>query len=610
MLIINNINLNNTIMSIKQKEEYYLDSFEETTGLNRIKRNEKSFEIKDVLIRFIHSYIPLNTKLKLMILDTPDLIGPFFISTLIIILLFILFNNTNNDQKINGFLLFIYILFIVYFILFGLTYLLYFLFTLVGKKISYKYIVSVFGYSLSIFIPILFLHLFLRSSLFSTITFVYGISSSIVFILINHSQLKQTNLKNNALKFLFSYLIEIVLLLLSYQLYLYFFQNKNDNINQNFSNNQKFINYKINNSIIYNNKSINSLNKTLPIIINPPIENKNKNKNQNKTINTSINTTKNITKNIINIASSTNYKYMYPTLVLITSLMENIGPNTFYKIYIMIADDDDKYIITKTLNTLIPKYGNDKLNITFLVIGYSQLPKNASISGHISIESYFRILLPSLLPNLDRIIYMDADVVNFKDLTELYNLELTDDIYLRTVLSNQNHLKEFKAFGIQPYYDFNAGLLLMNLKSFRKYEVDKKLLDFISSHKLKLHDQTALNAICYKNNKLMPPKFNFLAFSTLQRYKAFNNGAGEKYKYSDEELKEALYSPVNLHYANIRGKPWNKYYLPKRSYWWYYANKTNYMEEIMKFANYNRKLVDYHFKNLKKNHILLKDNFK
>jgi lipopolysaccharide biosynthesis glycosyltransferase len=54
--------------------------------------------------------------------------------------------------------------------------------------------------------------------------------------------------------------------------------------------------------------------------------------------------------------------------------------------------------------------------------------KGAITGSHISLASYYRIALPSLLPDVDKIIYCDADVINFKDLSEMYNLKFRDKI--------------------------------------------------------------------------------------------------------------------------------------------------------------------------------------
>ena len=41
-----------------------------------------------------------------------------------------------------------------------------------------------------------------------------------------------------------------------------------------------------------------------------------------------------------------------------------------------------------------------------------------------SLATYYKIALPSLLPNIDKVIYSDIDMINLEDLTEMYNFKL------------------------------------------------------------------------------------------------------------------------------------------------------------------------------------------
>ena len=53
----------------------------------------------------------------------------------------------------------------------------------------------------------------------------------------------------------------------------------------------------------------------------------------------------------------------------------------------------------------------------------------------------YRLVFPSLFPDIDKIIYCDADIINFEDLTELYNLELKDNIYFRGSLDHSEFIE-------------------------------------------------------------------------------------------------------------------------------------------------------------------------
>ena len=89
----------------------------------------------------------------------------------------------------------------------------------------------------------------------------------------------------------------------------------------------------------------------------------------------------------------------------------------------------------------------------------------------------------------------------------MYNLELKDNIYLRGILDYAGNIGELRSFGIKTNKYMNAGILLMNLKSMRKYGIEQKIRDFINTHYLNHHDQTALNGVCYNNIEILSLKY-------------------------------------------------------------------------------------------------------
>ena len=132
--------------------------------------------------------------------------------------------------------------------------------------------------------------------------------------------------------------------------------------------------------------------------------------------------------------------------------------------------------------------------------------------GLLSLTTYYRVALPSLLPNVDKIIYTDSDVINLEDLTEMYNFKLNKKAYFAGTLDYIRHLQELRDFGLSSDKYINAGILIMNLKAMRENSIEKKLREFISNHNLKLHDQTALNCVCLNNTQILPYKFHLNLF--------------------------------------------------------------------------------------------------
>ena len=182
--------------------------------------------------------------------------------------------------------------------------------------------------------------------------------------------------------------------------------------------------------------------------------------------------------NKVNIAYSTDENYIFPTLVSMTSLMENSNKDTFCKIIILISkgvSEKDK----STLKSIEKKYNNCKVN---LVDMNNQFENSEEI--YWSTAMYYRLNLPQILQNEKRCIYIDGDTIVRKDLSEMYNLNL-DDYYIAGVRdfnwkvnSESNHYIALEIPDLNSYVC--SGVLVMNLEKMRNdnlSETFKKLVE-------------------------------------------------------------------------------------------------------------------------------------
>ena len=110
---------------------------------------------------------------------------------------------------------------------------------------------------------------------------------------------------------------------------------------------------------------------------------------------------------------------------------------------------------------------------------------------------YYRLLAHEYLPkNLDRILYLDADILCLNDICPLYKLEMGNALYAAashgsddnmTDLVNKLRLQNFEA---ESYY--NSGVLLMNLTAIRQKVKRDAILDYIAQNRFKLFYQTKM----------------------------------------------------------------------------------------------------------------------
>ena len=312
--------------------------------------------------------------------------------------------------------------------------------------------------------------------------------------------------------------------------------------------------------------------------------------------------------NSIHVALIIDNRVIYQTLVFLTSLFENRNPTTIYDI-IMIYDNINKSYISK-INSLKNKYGDKFINIQF--INMTNDFQGAINGSHIPITSYYRIELPSLLSKIDRVIYTDVEVLSFGDLTEMYNLELKNDIYLRGALGGIEFIDDLKILGINSTKFFNSEIILMNLKSMRMNGIENKTKNFINSHNLDNY-QTAMNALCYNNWEILPLKYAVFSFNEYEDLVKFYRNQDKRLMYNETELKQGFYEPTLLHYIGSI-KPWNKSYYSqnktKGDYWWYYAKLSGFYDEILQNYGFNKNDIDNLIEKIPDDGGLIKNNYK
>ena len=129
----------------------------------------------------------------------------------------------------------------------------------------------------------------------------------------------------------------------------------------------------------------------------------------------------------------------------------------------------------------------------------------APVSDHVSLATYFRILIPRVLPaDVDRVLFLDSDVIVRGSLAELYEEQIEE--YTHAAVENPLAEEALARLSIPAGHAyFNAGVLLLNLKRWRHEGLVEKILGYVKSNtdKLRWWDQDALNAMLYARWKKM-----------------------------------------------------------------------------------------------------------
>jgi lipopolysaccharide biosynthesis glycosyltransferase len=198
----------------------------------------------------------------------------------------------------------------------------------------------------------------------------------------------------------------------------------------------------------------------------------------------------------INILAAIDSNYLKPMIVMLRSLFAT-NRNEQFQIYLMhskLSDEEIGYI-----KEFIESKGHD---LTLLKVD-EELFRDAPISSYYTKEVYFRLLAPFILPDdLERILYLDADIIINQPISDLYDMDL-DGYYLATakvaiLIAEWFHRKRLSLPKGSGY--FNSGVLLFNLDQIRKNISLKNIFDCIESNKSKLYypDQDVLNIVYHE----------------------------------------------------------------------------------------------------------------
>ncbi|AGT09535.1 lipopolysaccharide biosynthesis glycosyltransferase [Paracoccus aminophilus JCM 7686] len=159
--------------------------------------------------------------------------------------------------------------------------------------------------------------------------------------------------------------------------------------------------------------------------------------------------------------------------------------------------------------------------------------------AHLNRAAYMRLLIPELLPEDDRLVYMDSDMIVVDDLSALMQVEL-GDCPIAAVADPSPAPRELAATGTRLGEYVNSGLLVMNLPVWRAEKLSCRCLEILSDPKAAWYceDQSAINIVCRDRIVLLPAQYNI--YANLPTYKCV------------EELPSRI---SVLHYV-VNVKPW------------------------------------------------------
>ncbi|MGI6685248.1 MAG: glycosyltransferase family 8 protein [Bacillota bacterium] len=256
----------------------------------------------------------------------------------------------------------------------------------------------------------------------------------------------------------------------------------------------------------------------------------------------------------MNILVTLNANYIPQLIIMLRSvLLSNPGKNiNVYIAHSSLTEEDFREVRTRI--------HHPRCQIINVKISGS-LFKDAPATDRYPKEMYYRIFAGQYLPrDLNRILYLDPDLVVINPLTKLYEIDFAGNLFAAA-----SHVKNKVARKInekrldmpQNSTYINSGVMMMNLELLRQEQNPQEVYDYIARRKkyLILPDQDVINGVY--GNRTLP--LDAMVYNLSDRYLLLHN-INPKNIGNKKDISWIKRHTVIIHYCG-RNKPWKENYL-------------------------------------------------
>lgn len=284
----------------------------------------------------------------------------------------------------------------------------------------------------------------------------------------------------------------------------------------------------------------------------------------------------------MNIVCATDDNFVQHCCIMLVSLLCN---NKDVDIYVLTEGltDDNRQIIEEEVSA---KGGRVHYCIVDSSLIESMPLSKAEGLNHISRATYYRLLIADILPQeVDRVLYLDCDIVVNDCLDDFWNIDMTNKAIAAVPQIGSGHDCERLGYPIEDGY-FNAGVTLMNLDYCRSHNITAELLAYVEQnyYRLRFNDQDVLNGVLHDRCVHMLPQWNMTSacyvYELDKRGDKRNGKVINDYAAAKENIRQRGMNPCIVHYVS-RPKPWNDNCVhPLYHLYFDYASRTLYYAHL------------------------------
>lgn len=289
-------------------------------------------------------------------------------------------------------------------------------------------------------------------------------------------------------------------------------------------------------------------------------------------------------KRTVPIVFAADNNYVPVLATAIQSMCENASKSFRYDVVVLNNNISwDNQVLMKQGLESFKNVSLRFFNVDSLIEGYKLTTSNP----HISNETYYRFLIQEVLPEYDKVIYLDSDLIVEGDVSEIFNVDLGDNLiaavkdidFLGNLNFKDNERIQYNknTLGMNdPYNYFQAGTLVLNTKGLRELHTTQEWMEFACDSSLIYNDQDILNRECEGRVTYLPMEWNVMHNCGGRIEKVFTYAPAQEF----ENYFTARNDPKIIHYAGFE-KPWTFADVDLQEHFWKYARETVFYEILL-----------------------------
>lgn len=244
--------------------------------------------------------------------------------------------------------------------------------------------------------------------------------------------------------------------------------------------------------------------------------------------------------------------YTVPTIVMLTSAKINKAKDSNYRVHCILNE------VNEVHRNMLMELDADDFRIVLYTASLDKY-KTIQVKGHVPVSVMLKLDIATLLADVSKVLYLDGDILVKKDLSEFYNTDLGNKP-LAAVRDIGGELRQHfnTRIGVKEY--INAGVMLMNLDTFRKEDIGSRMLEIQLSapEEWLCLEQDNINVFFKDRMLLLPFRYNALLPMCLNGFYHFDaEDLNQFYGTNYSSLEDAEADAVLIHFAGESSlRPW------------------------------------------------------